>query len=1067
MLALSQMLKNFISSRPQPKLVTIQTGNWKNLLTVYLCFILSGVAALIYQTAWMRQFSLVFGTSELAVASVLAAYMGGLAFGAYLAEKLIRRIRQPVLWYAALELGIALTAITFIPAGLNLSENLLIRAFGGQTAPPDARMDNATLFYLISAFTVLMIPTTLMGATLPLLARHAVHSRQQIGRRIGLLYACNTGGAVAGALSGSLLLLPTFGLMKTVWTAAAINLFVATLALMFSRLTTDFPQPISTATKARERLRFGISPAWILPLILLSGAVSFLHEVLWTRILGHILGSSLYAFGVMVASFLAGIALGGGLGAALASRRQHAARCLAIAELTAALAAIASWYALALVDQDFGGLTQRIGFGFCVLFPLAFAVGLTYPLAVRVLARGVDDAASASARVYSWNTVGAIIGALAGGFFIIPALRYEGSAQLAATGSCILALAATYLLFRPDKTFALSITVAAIAAILSFRPEPPDALLRHSLLRVDGRGEMLFYDVGLSSAVVMLRQNDQIAVRTNGLPEASINTSGTTPLLDVEAWMAPLAMLARPQLEDMLVIGFGGGVVLEAVPPSIRTVDVIELEEKVIAANRQVAKRRLRDPLSDPRFNFIINDARGALQLTGKKFGAIISQPSHPWTAGASHLYTREFMTQAKQHLQPGGLFVQWMTADFLDEPLLRSLVATLRDVYSHVRVYRPSPPTLLFLASDDPIEPERQITATQAVFEQAPAHYQRIGLNAVEDLIVCLALDDEGSKAFAGDAAPITDDVNLFATASVYDFGRNLSSERLGELLMPYDPLLDADSFIYRETVDIALDYVARRINAYSSFDTGTRDRLVRLAARFPESDFRVYIEALLLQSALRPDQAHAVLMKGTSDFPASLLLRDAALESSVNDWVFGNASNEVAGLVRLTGEQGRLVLEAAGSGSHEDWAAVARMDDDLARIPWTSQWHQWAAQLRIEWRTRVSDPALRPQAAAESIAMIDRINIVRPNPQLYVLRAWSALGADKPHVILESIYRYAQQTIERKAVLDSVSRNTFGAGINVLKPLLNALNQDARINRQRYDEIAALFTQAEAAVK
>lgn len=441
------MLKNFIPSRPQPKLVTIQADNWKNLFAVYLCFILSGIAALIYQTAWMRQFSLVFGTSELAVASVLAAYMGGLAFGAYLADKLIRRIRQPVLWYAALELGIALTAITFIPAGLNLSEHLLIRVFGGQAAPPDARMDCATLFYLISAFTVLMIPTTLMGATLPLLARHSVHSPKQIGRRIGLLYACKTGGAVAGALSGSLLLLPAFGLIKTVCTAAAINLFAAALALMLSRSETDFPRPMSTATEARERLRFGISPAWILPLMLLSGAVSFLHEVLWTRMLGHILGSSLYAFGVMVASFLAGIALGGGLGAAQARQRQHATRRLAIAELAAALAAIAAWYALALVDKDFGGLAQRIVFGLCVLFPLAFAIGLTYPLAVRVLARGVADAASASARVYSWYTVGAIIGALAGGFFIIPALRYEGSVQLAATASCMLALAATFMLF--------------------------------------------------------------------------------------------------------------------------------------------------------------------------------------------------------------------------------------------------------------------------------------------------------------------------------------------------------------------------------------------------------------------------------------------------------------------------------------------------------------------------------------------------------------------------------------------------------------------------------------------
>ena len=1044
-------------------------GGTQNLPIICLCFLLSGTAALIYQTAWTRQFSLVFGTSELAVASVLAAYMGGLALGAYWVERRIQQIRRPVLFYAALEVGIALSALIVIPLGLKLSEQLLTWWFGGQAAPPDARTAGTGFYYLLSAFAVLTIPTTLMGATLPLLARYAVHSPQQIGRRIGLLYACNTVGAVVGALAGALLLLPVYGLMKSIWTAAALNVLVAGLAFLLNRSVAEAAQPTASAPIEPERLRMEPSPVWVLPLMLLSGAVSFVHEVLWTRMLGHILGSSIYAFGVMLASFLAGIACGGALGAVLANRREQSARLLALAELSAALTAIAAWYALSLVDKDLGGLAQRILFGFCILFPLAFAIGLTYPLAVRVLARGVDDAASASARVYSWNTLGAIIGAVAGGFFIIPTLRYEGSVQSAVVGSCLLALAAAFLLFRTGRIYTLSLSISAIAAILLFRPGPPDALLRYSPLRTDRHGEMLFYDVGLSADVVMLRQNDQIAVRTNGLPEASIDAEGSTPLLDVEAWMAPLAVLARPQLEDMLVIGFGGGSVLEAVPPSVRSVDVVELEEKVIAANRQVAKRRLRDPLADPRFNIIVNDARGALQLSDKKYGAIISQPSHPWTAGASHLYTREFMTQAKQHLQAGGLFVQWMTADFLDEPLLRSLVSTLRAVYPHLRVYRPSPQTLLFLASDSPIEPEHTWAATQAALERAPTHFQRIGLNAAEDLVACLVLDDESSRAFAGNATLISDDVNLFAAASAYDLGRNLKPAQLGKLLMPYDPLLDTAGFIYRETPDLALDYVLRNINVHSTLDESARKRLIDLATRFPDSDFRVYIEALLLQSEIRSDQSHwlAILMKGLADFPDSHLLRDAILEISVNDLVFGNAADAVAKLAPVAGDQARLVLEAAGHGAHENWTAVAGLDKQLAQIAWTSQWYQWATQLRIEWRARVSDPALRSQAAAESIAMIDRINIVKPSPQLFLLRAWSAQGADNPTVVLESIYRYAQKTIERKAILDNASRNTFAAGLSILKPLLEGLQQDKRIDRQRYEEVAAWFAEAAAAVK
>lgn len=1052
----------------QPTPTTSTAGSWINLLVVCLCFILSGVAALVYQSAWTREFALVFGTSELAVASVLAAYMGGLALGAWLIEKRIKQVKRPVLWYANLELGIAVAALVLIPAGLWLAEQLLVLIFGGQAAPPSATLGGTSLFYLLAAFAVLLVPTTLMGATLPLLARHAVHSEQQIGRRIGLLYACNTAGAVGGALSGALFLLPNFGLMKTVWIAAAINVLVALLALTLSKTSTNRALDAqgvgdNTTSLPPERMHAGASPAWVLPLMLVSGAVSFLHEVLWTRMLGHVLGSSIYAFGVMVASFLAGIALGGGLGALLARRRETAARWLAISELAAALAAMGAWYAIQKISPEVDSLSQRVSFGFVLLFPLAFAIGLTYPLAVRVMARGVDDAAPASARVYSWNTVGAILGSIAGGFLIVPALRYEGAVHLAVIASCLLACVACFVLFKPGKWFGIPVTVAALAAAVLFIPKQPEALLRYSPLRVNGQGELLYYDVGRSAAVVTLRQGDQIAVRTNGLPEASIDTRGTTPQLYVEAWMAPLAVLARPQLQDMLIVGFGGGRVLEAVPPSVRNIDVIELEDKVIEANRLVSERRLRDPLSDTRVNLIINDARGALQLTAKKYDAVVSQPSHPWTAGASHLYTREFMQQAKDHLNPGGLFVQWMNVDFLDESLLRSLVATINDVYPHVRVYRPAPPTLLFLASDQPISPEQQIVATRAAFAAAPAHYARLGLNAVEDLVASLALDNDGSRAFASGAAVITDDANRFATASVYDFGRNISAENVGRLLAPYDPLLKADSFIYRELIQqLAFDYLLRRANAYSQFDGSARERVATLATLLPDSDLQIYIQSLMLQNQFQPIQAQQLQLAGVGKFPDSQLLRNAILESWVGALAFGNAPPEVVKLAnRVSGEAG-LVLQTAQFAAREDWSNVAKADDALAQIPWTSLWINQAQQLRVEWRARVRNEDLRPKFSDESIAMIDRINITQPNPQLYVLRAWSSMGVNKPHTMLESIAKYSLLALQAQSTMDETARNGFRSGFKSLAPLLEQLKNDSSLDPQRYAEVQTLFMQA-----
>jgi spermidine synthase len=199
------------------------------------CFILSGVAALIYQTAWTRQFAIVFGTSELAVATVLAAYMGGLAFGALLAERFLPRVTRPVLTYALLELGIAASAIVAVPALLWVANVALQALFGNQPAPPDSDHAGTTLFYLLSAFVALALPTTLMGATLPMLARYAVSDESQIGRRIGLLYAMNTAGAVLGALFTAFALLPELGLSRTIWVAAALNGMVFLLAVALAR----------------------------------------------------------------------------------------------------------------------------------------------------------------------------------------------------------------------------------------------------------------------------------------------------------------------------------------------------------------------------------------------------------------------------------------------------------------------------------------------------------------------------------------------------------------------------------------------------------------------------------------------------------------------------------------------------------------------------------------------------------------------------------------------------------------------------------------------------------------
>ncbi|MDB4512330.1 fused MFS/spermidine synthase, partial [Arenicella sp.] len=303
------------------------------LFGVVACFILSGFAALLYQTAWMRQFSLVFGTSELAVAAVLSAYMGGLALGASIAARWTDRVTRPVLFYGVLEGGIALAALA-VPLLLKLASLLYISAFGNQAQPVDASGLGQSFFYFVMAFIVLAIPTTFMGATLPLLTKYVVQSKEQIGTRVGLLYATNTFGAIGGTVVAGFVLLPLLGLNGTVYVGAAINLLVFLIAAWIAKSIDH--DVLSKADLSSAKLGAGAdddsvvnNPAskpsrrlWILPIMLLSGANSFIYEVLWTRLLGHVLGGSITAFSTMLAGFLSGIAIGSAVASRFAKTRR-------------------------------------------------------------------------------------------------------------------------------------------------------------------------------------------------------------------------------------------------------------------------------------------------------------------------------------------------------------------------------------------------------------------------------------------------------------------------------------------------------------------------------------------------------------------------------------------------------------------------------------------------------------------------------------------------------------------------------------------------------------------------
>ncbi|MEE8165158.1 MAG: fused MFS/spermidine synthase, partial [Myxococcota bacterium] len=688
----------------------------------------------------------------------------------------------------------------------------------------DASGPGQSIFYLLVAFVVLAVPTACMGATLPMLTRYVVRTEAQIGPRVGLLYAMNTVGAVGGTVTAGFLLLPAIGLTETVWVGVAINSVVFLIAAGIARSITPIERTsaepartVETPQTAAAMHRFSpIGPTWILPLMLLSGANTFAYEVLWTRLLTHILGGSVAAFAAMLASFLSGIAIGSAIAARFATTRDRAVTGFILAQAAIAATSVAIYELLPLLIPETAGLRGNVLLAIAILLPATLFVGATFPFAVRILARDERDAAPSSARVYAWNTVGAVVGAAIAGFVLIPLLRYEGAIQLAVATNVVLALAASVLILRGHVFPAIAGAILLAIAVLAYHPARPDEILKTSPIAGSRDGEIRYYGVGRSATVVILEEDGYLNLRTNGLPESSANVWGAPPDQRNQRLLSILPVLARPDTRDMLIVGFGAGVALEVVPPSVASIDVIELEPRVIDANRVIGPDRQIDPLNDYRVSVYINDARSALALTARKYDAIVSQPSHPWTAGASHLYTREFMALTREHLNPGGVFLQWISTEFVTESLLRSLCATLLDVYAYARVYQWQPETLLFLGSDEPLDIERTLARTGRPLRDDPQHYLENGVGSVEDLLIALAMDQANIRRFAARARPLTDDLNRLATESVAAMERDetLSFSKLVDLFVPYDPLLQGDSWIHDDFPgDLEFSYISDRL--------------------------------------------------------------------------------------------------------------------------------------------------------------------------------------------------------------------------------------------------------------
>ena len=987
-------------------------------IAVALCFALSGYAALLYQTAWMRQFAIVFGTSHLAVATVLAAYMAGLAAGAWAISRLVHRIRRPILAYGILEAGIALSALA-IPLLLMLARAGHAAMLGDQPTPPGSTGLGQTTFYAIVAFIVLSIPTAFMGATLPLLTRYAVRSDEQVGPRVGMLYGINTLGAVVGALTAGFYLIPALGLSGTVYVGIGANLLVFFVAAAIERYAPSHLEIVADTGLAE--MPAGDRSAWMFPLIAISGANAFYLEVLWTRLLNHTFGGTLAAFTTMLATFLVGIAIGGAAGGQFANSRRQAATMFVLVQIAIAICSLTTYRLLDQFLPEQLGFISNVLFAAMAMLPSTFFIGATFPLAVRVVSRDEHTATVGTARVYAWNTLGAIVGAMLAGFVLIPALGFSLSAKLSGLTSLGIALACAMLLFVRQWRLA-GLTTGAVLAVLVFYDAPrPEQLLRALADDPDADVSEVFYGVGQAATIMVHEVDGVYQMRSDGLPESTIYRSGTPPSKHSQYWLTALPTIARPDAQHLLMIGLGGGIALEAVPPSLHTVDVIELEQQVVAANESLAALREKDPLTDPRVNIVLNDARSALSLTNKKYDIVVSQPSHPWTAGASHLYTVEFLQLARSRMHDDGVFLQWINAQYIDEQLLRILAATVGQVFDNVRLYQPLPNVLLFLASDAPIHVERDVLDTGRPLAEYGAHYRRIGIAAAEDLVAAIVAEEVSVAELSRNAPLNTDDRNRLATDS-RPAGDGLDADSLRQVLSDYDALLQPSSSINRDLLDaIELPYVATQLVL-----TRFEKRAFDLARSTSDESMRHTIDGIGYTAYGQSDEAQAAFIRAVDMDVSNATAGFSLVKPYMNEIGKTETYTRIRQVAEALPESARAVIRGWQAAKARDWEALQSMDSALSRVPHTQMWYPISVKLRVDWRLALGSRGDSAELGREAMSILDDVLAFYWNFELYMQRAAAALFVGEPDKFLESSW-WAAQLVDAKVDKAAIGRYKF----------------------------------------
>lgn len=743
---------------------------------VVVLFFASGFSSLVYQVVWTRMLVLVFGATTFATSTVLAIFMGGLALGSFAAGRISDRLQRPLLWYGILEAIIGVWSLC-TPFLFDAAAPIY-RAVWQAT---HAGLLELSLVRFVCTLLILIVPTTCMGATLPILSRFVTTSLEFVGNRVGTLYSVNTFGAVAGAVATGFFILPSFGLHASIVIAAVINgLLLGAVWLLNSLVVSPTVPEANAQDEEATKQPIPVALKFAAGAFAVSGGIAMIYEVCWTRALLMVIGSSTYAFTVMLSSFLIGIFIGSLICSKLIDRARYPLLWFAIFQILVGAATLVSmrlfnyvpyWnlqVSAGIKGDPTTAMFVRFMLAGAVMAPITLFLGAIFPAIVKACTTDLSRVGRSVGFLYSANTLGAITGAFLAGFVCLPLFGAEQTLIYGAMLNAALgfALLWTTVPVATQTRAAISLAGALVLLPLFALPNVWDknillnaqatrrglgvGQLRYKVIvtleqwqkQLSEQSVVKFWADGACSnvGVVYHPKNKVTSLMTNGHIDASDGTD--TP---VQALVSGFPMLLRPDAQDLAVIGWGCGQTVGICTYfPIKNLDAIELEPKVIEASKFFHHINSAPEL-DSRVHIHYNDGRNFLLATDKKYDLIISEPSNPWQAGVCNLFTKEYFAICKQRLKENGVLSVWIQTGEVPPNNLCGVLAALSSEFKNCLLFVPRPGNIVAVASEQPLKID--FKRVQYIFDTNPKLREAFRKNNLEDAADVIAHLAVGSK--------------------------------------------------------------------------------------------------------------------------------------------------------------------------------------------------------------------------------------------------------------------------------------------------------------------------------